>query len=105
MAALPCKIECRGGDGSADSSPPKLGPGHDVLDFRRARAVEDGPARDHFSVDLADEMLEDSRLVPARAEAERGHARAVLTASPDGFGVYERLGFSTVATVRRFLLR
>jgi ribosomal protein S18 acetylase RimI-like enzyme len=33
----------------------------------------------------------------------QGRRYAVLTASPDGFGIYERLGFETVATVRRFL--
>ena len=31
----------------------------------------------------------------------QGGRHAVLTASPDGFGIYERLGFETVATVRR----
>jgi ribosomal protein S18 acetylase RimI-like enzyme len=35
----------------------------------------------------------------------QGSRYAVLTASPDGFGIYERLGFKTVATVRRFLGR
>ncbi len=35
----------------------------------------------------------------------QGGRYAVLTASPDGFGIYERLGFETVATVRRFLGR
>lgn len=34
-----------------------------------------------------------------------GGRYAVLTASPDGFGIYERLGFETVAMVRRFLGR
>ena len=31
----------------------------------------------------------------------QGGRHAVLTASPDGFGIYERLGLETVATVRR----
>jgi ribosomal protein S18 acetylase RimI-like enzyme len=35
----------------------------------------------------------------------QGGRYAVLTASPDGFGIYERLGFETVAAVRRFLGR
>lgn len=35
----------------------------------------------------------------------QGGRYAVLTASPEGFGIYERLGFETVATVRRFLGR
>jgi ribosomal protein S18 acetylase RimI-like enzyme len=35
----------------------------------------------------------------------QGGRYAVLTASPDGFAIYERLGFETVATVRRFLGR
>ncbi len=35
----------------------------------------------------------------------QGGRYAVLTASPDGFGIYKRLGFETVATVRRFLGR
>jgi ribosomal protein S18 acetylase RimI-like enzyme len=35
----------------------------------------------------------------------QGGRYAVLTASPDGFGIYARLGFETVATVRRFLAR
>ena len=34
----------------------------------------------------------------------RGHSRAVLTASPDGFGVYSRLGFEPIGNVRRFVL-
>jgi ribosomal protein S18 acetylase RimI-like enzyme len=35
----------------------------------------------------------------------QGGRYAVLTASPDGLGIYERLGFERVATVRRFLGR
>lgn len=34
----------------------------------------------------------------------RGHRHAVLTASPDGFGIYSRLGFEPIGNVRRFLL-
>ena len=35
----------------------------------------------------------------------QGGRYAVLAASPDGLGIYARLGFQTVATVRRFLAR
>ena len=54
--------------------------------------------------------LASSRAAVSRASwrASRraaGRHHAVLTASPDGLGVYRRLGFVPVATVRRFLLR
>jgi ribosomal protein S18 acetylase RimI-like enzyme len=46
-------------------------------------------------------------MTVAALEQVRRHGGryAVLTASPEGFGIYERLGFETVATVRRFLGR
>jgi GNAT superfamily N-acetyltransferase len=34
----------------------------------------------------------------------RGHSRAFLTASPEGLGVYSRLGFEPIGNVRRFVL-
>lgn len=38
-----------------------------------------------------------------RAARARGYRYAVLTASPQGFGIYMRLGFRTVCTVRRYV--
>ncbi len=68
------------------------------------------PVRDLETLGRWVDILSGGRLdaiTAATVELARRHGNgyAVLTASPDGEGLYRRLGFVTVCSVRRFLQR